>query len=62
MDSGLKLDKTLFPDSYMALKLSCGRSKSEDLILSILGPNALENVLHKKSQSKDFFYLSRCLK
>lgn len=45
LDCSIKLNKILFSDSSIAAKLSCGRTKSEAIVLNVLAPKALRIVL-----------------
>lgn len=45
-DCFMKNAKILFPDSKLAQKLRCGRTKMEVIVKNILAKASLENVLH----------------
>ena len=44
-DCGIKLDGVIFPDSTVAKKLACGRTKAEALVTEVLAPKSEEIVI-----------------
>lgn len=44
-DCGIKLDGVIFPDSTVAKKLACGRTKAEALVTEVVAPKSEEIVI-----------------
>lgn len=44
-DCEMKLDLVLFPDSAIAKKMACGRTKSEALVTDVLAPKSVELIV-----------------
>ena len=44
-DCGNKLAQTIFPDSEIAKKMSCGRTKAASIITDVLAPASVESCL-----------------
>lgn len=53
MDCGLKLTSKLYPDSTIATKQQCGRTKAESLVENILANKSIEMVLQEMKVSSD---------
>lgn len=44
-DCGTKLVTKIFNDSKIANKIRCGSTKSEAIVMNVLGPNRIEKVV-----------------
>jgi len=61
LDYSLKLMPKLYPDSGIAKKLACGRTKAESIMINVLGPKAESIVisdLHDHINDKVYFSVS----
>ncbi|KAI6656015.1 hypothetical protein LOD99_1749 [Oopsacas minuta] len=57
MDCCMKILPGVFPDSKIAKKIHCGRTKSEALIANVLCPHSIEVVTNELNIPKNIFYL-----
>lgn len=46
-DCGSKLAPVIFPDSEIAKKMSCGRTKAASIITDVLAPSSVESCLRE---------------
>lgn len=51
MDCGIQLSRKCFPDSNIAAKLSCGRTKCEALVCNVLAPHSVEMLCEQLGNS-----------
>lgn len=51
MDCGMQLSCKCFPDSNIAAKLSCGRTKSEAIVCNVLAPHSLKMLYQQLGNS-----------
>lgn len=61
LDYGNKLSASLFHDSEIAAKVSCGRTKSERLVKNVLAPKSVNDfveILTSPEKSSQFFSLA----
>ncbi|XP_058409245.1 uncharacterized protein LOC131412973 [Diceros bicornis minor] len=58
LDCSMKLSKVTFPDSEVATKMSCGRTKGEILITDVLAPYSVELILSDLSSNHAFYGIS----
>lgn len=57
LDCFTKLYPNIFPDSKLALKVHCGRTKREAIVRNILCPKSLEMVLNElKTNNESIFF------
>ena len=56
MDCCMKILPGVFPDSKIAKKIHCGRTKSEALIAKVLSPHSIEMVTNELNIPKSIFY------
>ena len=56
MDCCMKIIPAVFPDSKIAKKIHCGRTKSEALIANVLCPHSIEMVTNEMNFPKSIFY------
>ena len=63
MDCCVKILPGVFPDSKIAKKIHCGRTKSEALIANVLCPHSMDMAINELKISKEHILLSfyRCL-
>lgn len=53
-DCGSKLDPVIYPDSAIAKKLACGRTKSEAIVTNVLAPKSVETIMNGLSNGRYF--------
>ena len=53
-DCNVKISFQLFPDSTIANKITCGKTKCEALVTGVLGPNSVNNLTQKLKDNKFF--------
>nr|XP_012606182.1 uncharacterized protein LOC105863530 isoform X1 [Microcebus murinus] len=58
LDCSMKLSKVTFPDSEVATKMSCGRTKGEILITDVLAPYSVELILSDLTNDHGFYSIS----
>ena len=56
MDCSLKLARKCFPDSKIAAKISCGKTKCEAIVCNVLAPHSVELI--QKNLNDSFFSIS----
>ena len=52
-DCGAKLDSLTFPDSAIARKTACGRTKAESIVTSVLAPKSVESITRDLTSGDD---------
>nr|KAF6444299.1 hypothetical protein HJG59_008591 [Molossus molossus] len=58
LDCSMRLSKITFPDSEVATKMSCGRTKGEILITDVLAPYSVELILSDLTNDHAFYSIS----
>ena len=58
LDRSVKLSKVTYPDSEVATKMSCGRTKGAILITDVLTPYSIELILSDLTSSHAFYGIS----
>lgn len=53
-DCGHKLNAVMFADSFIAKKISCGRTKASSIVESVLGPASQERIVSNLKASRYF--------
>ena len=51
-DCGVKLNPVIFPDSGVAKKMACGRTKAEALVTNVLAPKSVELIINDLTSKK----------